>query len=105
MSMPGDRISRRGHDEATGVLTSRTVKVMVCFDEHSARCVARSRAPGAPGARAGSSAGPGLGRGYAAPAAHQAARGVLHGERVAEVVAPRPVDVQAPAAQALLAEP
>jgi hypothetical protein len=42
-SKPGDRLAGRGHDAATGVLTSRTVKVMVRFDEHSARCVARSR--------------------------------------------------------------
>src|SRR5215468_2644963 len=40
---PGRRIPGSGHDGPTGVLTSRTVKVMVRFDEHSARCVARSR--------------------------------------------------------------
>src|ERR1700729_2185577 len=31
-----------GHEKTTSVLTSRTVKVVVRFDEYSARCVARS---------------------------------------------------------------
>src|SRR6266581_114265 len=48
----------------------------------------------------------GLRRGqHAAPAGPQPARRILRGHRVAEVVAPRAVDVQAPAAQSLLAEP
>jgi hypothetical protein len=44
MSTPRGRITVRGHDAMADELTSRTVKVGVGFDEHSARCVARSRA-------------------------------------------------------------
>src|ERR1700733_6211246 len=43
----------------------------------------------------GSSTGRGAGGGDAAPAGHEAARGVFYRHRVTEVIAPRPVDVQA----------
>ena len=42
VSSPASRIAGSGHEKTTSVLTSRTVKVAVRFDEHSARCVARS---------------------------------------------------------------
>jgi hypothetical protein len=122
MSAPRGRTTERGDDAAADELTSRTVKVAVRFDEHSARCVARSRArplrkptadrtsdpenrpenrPGKPER----SAGPGTGLGDPAPARHEAARGILHGHRITEMVAPGAVNMQAAAAQPLFPEP